>query len=133
MTGGERLAEYGCAWIRANRPAFKKIVHIIHCEVDSGNPCVQQGDIVKLARERGIDIGEYPGIRRDRNLWPVITRYAVMLRPKLARALHFRRSKLDEVDMVAVWHENVNPRTEFPAKSWKEAKRLVEIGDVSAT
>ena len=132
MMNGERLAQYGCAWIKANKPAFHKIMHIIHCEVEGGNPCVQQGDIVKLARERGIDIGEYPGIKRDRNLWPVITRYAVMLRPKLARALHFRKSKLDGVDMVEIWHQEVNAGTFFFARDWKEAKHLCEINDASA-
>ncbi|MBQ9785089.1 MAG: hypothetical protein IJW29_06280 [Clostridia bacterium] len=132
MMSGERLAQYGCSWIKDNKAAFHKIMHIVHCEVESGNPCVQQGDIVKLAKDRGIDIGEYPGIKRDRNLWPVITRYAVMLRPKLAKALHFRKSKLDKVDLVEIWHAEVNAGTLFFAKDWKDAKHLVEIGDVTA-
>lgn len=132
MTGQE-LAEYGCCWISRNYADFKKIMHLIHVEVDKGNPCVQQGDILTLAKERGIDIGEHPGIKRDRNLWPCITRYAVMLRPKLAKALRFRRSKLDKVDMVAVWHTYVDSTTFFLAQDWKEAERLCEIGDVSAT
>lgn len=133
MMSGERLAQYGCGWIKDNKAAFNKIMHIIHLEVDSGNPSVQQGDIVKLARDHGIDIGEYPGIKRDRSLWPVITRYAVMLRPKLAKSLHFRKSKLDSVDMVAIWHEHVSAGTFFFASDWKEAKHLVEIEDVSAS
>lgn len=130
---GDQLVEYGCTWIKENKASFHKIMHLIHVEVDNGNPCVQQGDILALAKERGIDIGEYPGIKRDRNLWPIITRYAVMLRPKLAKSLHFRKSKADKVDMVAEWHRTVNAGTYFLAMDWKEAKHLVEIGDVAAT
>lgn len=132
MTGQE-LVEYGCVWISRNYGTFNEICHLLHIEADSGNPCVQQGDILTLAKERRLDIGEYPGIKRDRNLWPIITRYAVMRRPKLAKVLSFRKSKADEVDMVAAWHEHVNPSTFFLANDWKEAQRLVEIGDVSAS
>lgn len=132
MTGQE-LVEYGCCWISGNYPAFNKIAHLVHLEVDRGNPCVQQGDIVKLAKEHRIDIGEYPGIKRDRNLWPVITRYLVMRRPKLAKALRFRKSKVDEVDMVAAWHEWVDANTFFLAENWQEAQRLCDMKDVSAS
>ena len=132
MTGQE-LVEYGCCWISRNYDTFNKIAHLIHIEADNGNPSVQQGDILILAKKRGLDIGEYPGIKRDRNLWPIITRYCVMRRPKLARVLSFRKSKADKVDMVAAWHEYVDANTFFLAKDWKEAQHLVEIGDVSAS
>ena len=129
---GQDLAEYGCCWIKDNHPSFLKLMHLVHIEVDKGNPCVQQGDILSLAKEAGIDIGDYPGIRRDRSLWPVITRYMVMLRPKLAKSLQFRKSKVDEVDMADAWHRLVNAGTFFLASSWKEAKHLCEINDASA-
>ena len=130
---GTDLVEYGCCWIKDNYPSFLKLMHLVHIEVDKGNPCVQQGDILNLAREAGIDIGEYPGIRRDRTLWPVLTRYMVMLRPKLAKALRFRPSKVDKTDMADAWHRIVNGGTFFLAENWEEAKRLCEIGDVAAS
>ena len=55
-----------------------------------------------------------------------------MLRPKLARCINFRKSDVDDVDLVERWHELVNPQTTFLAESWREAKKAVELEDVSA-
>ncbi|HIW77080.1 MULTISPECIES: hypothetical protein [Gordonibacter] len=131
---GADMAQAVCCWIKDHPAAFKSLMHIVHREVDSGNPCVQQGDVMKLASYAGIEVTITNQFRRDRTLWPGIARYMVMLSPRLARSLGFKASKLDrdDVDLIATWHEIVNPNTFFLAKSWKEAKRLVEEGDVSA-
>lgn len=126
------LVGYGCAWIRDHPREFKAIMHLLHLEVESGNPRVSRGDIYMLARRRGIDVSSMPELRRDNTLWSVIARYMVMLRPKLARCLCFRKSVADEVDMVDRWHEVVGTWPTFLASTWKEAKEAVAADDCSA-
>lgn len=129
---GRELAEYTCCWIKGHRHAFKRIMHLAHTAVERGER-LSGPEVYFWARQHGVSITEMEEFRRDKTLWAGIARYMVMLRPKLYRCLEFRRSKMDGVDLVAVWHDNVNPNTFFLASDWKEAKRLCEIGDVSAT
>ena len=126
------LVGYGCSWIRDHPREFKTIMHLLHLEVEAGNPRVSRGDIYALARKRGIDIATMPDLKRDNTLWSVIARYMVMLRPKLACCLHFRKSAADEVDMVARWHEVVGTHPAFLASDWKQAKETVAVDDCSA-
>lgn len=131
-TPGERAAYDACYWIKDNPEEFKALMAVIHHQVDIGNPCVKQGEIESYVRESGIKLDVIGTFSHNRNLYPGITRYMVMLRPRLARAINFRKSRLDVVDMVAIWHEIVNPRTVFLAKDRYEAEHLVAIDDVSA-
>ena len=133
MRTGDELAEYTCFWIRRNYRSFVTLMHLLHCEIDAGNPCVQRGDMFSLARKHGIGISELDEIKRDNTLWAGITRYMVMLSPHLSRALSFRHSALDDVDMVAAWHRYVNPRTLFYAKDRYEAQEACRIGDITAS
>ena len=128
----KNLADYGCIWIKGHPSQFKRLMHLVHVELDSGNTCVQRGDIYHLARQRGMRISEIRELRRDNSLWAVLTRYMVMLNPRLARALRFRRSKVDEIDLVERWHEVVGTHPLFRAESWKEAEHMVEIDDICA-
>ena len=131
MRDGRELAEYTCCWIKGHWPTYKRIMHIAHRATERGER-LSGPEVYYWARDNGIDISDMDGIRRDKTLWAGIARYMVMMRPKLYNCLEFRKSKMDKVDMVAVWHENVNPETFFFARDWKEAKHLCEIGDVSA-
>lgn len=126
------MAYDACVWVRDNRTDFKSIMHVFHEQVDAGNPCVKQGEIEHYAREAGIVLDVAGFFRHNRNLYPALTRYMVMLRPRLARAINFRKSKLDDIDMAEVWHEVVDPNTVFLAKSRTEAEVLVAIDDASA-
>ena len=121
-----------CRWVKEHPDRFKRVLHLIHMEVDRGNPCVQRGQIYKLAQDAGLPIADCDELRRDHNVWPALTRYAVMLRPRLARSLNFRESGCDHVDMQAIWREIVNPETVFLAENWQAAKRACEEGCVSA-
>lgn len=130
---GPATAQSVCCWIKDHHDAFVSLMHIVHREVDDGNPNVQQGDVMVLARKAGIDVTLTNQFRRDRNLWPGITRYMVMLSPRLSRALGFRESKLDgdDVDLITTWYEIVNTYPLFYASSWREAQELVEMGDIT--
>ena len=121
-----------CYWVKHNPDKFKRLMHLCHREVDAGNPRVGRGDIFKLSCDAGFTITESMELKRNNNLWPTLARFMVMLRPRLAKCLHFRKAGCDDLDMIAEWHSIVNSRTEFLAKDWKEAKHLCEIGDVSA-
>lgn len=107
-------------------------MHLVHCEVSRGNPCVQRGDIYQIARNRGLSVSDVNELRRDNSLWSVLTRYMVMLRPCLSQALRFRRCGIDDIDLVEKWHRYVNPNTYFFAKGWRDAVMLVEQNDTSA-
>lgn len=128
----EAYVREACRWVRKHPDRFKRLMRIVHREVDRGNPNVQRGDVYKLARDTGFEVSECDELRRDHNLWAVLARYMVMLRPRLARSISFRRAGCDEVDLEAVWREEVNAGTTFLAASWQAAKRACEDGCVSA-
>lgn len=128
----EAYVRTACLWVKRNRASFKRLMHLCHREVDRGNPVIQRGDIYNLARRAGFDITECDELRRNNNLWAPLARYMVMLRPRLAKSLHFRKAGCDEVDMQAIWRELVNAETVFLAGSWQEAKRACEDGCVCA-
>ena len=122
-----------CLWIRENPALFRKIMHLAHIEAERGNGSFQRDNIYDAARRRGIPITHSRELRRDHNLYSVLSRYMVMLRPKLARCINFRKSDVDEIDLVERWHEIVNPSTFFLADTWKDAKSAVEAEDASAS
>lgn len=132
LTPGERAAYDACYWVKENREQFVALMAVIHHQVDMGNPCVKQGEIESYVRQSGIKVDVIGEFSHNRNLYPGLTRYMVMLRPRLARSIRFRKSKLDDVDMVSIWHEVVDPRTEFLARDRFEAEHLVAINDASA-
>lgn len=132
FSDSEMAAYQVCCWIRDHYSDFKSLISLVNRQVNLGNPCVKQGELEMYVRDSNIrlDIGEE--FRHNRNLYPGLTRYMVMLRPRLARSIRFRRSKLDELDLAAIWHEVVDPNTVFLASSRMEAEHLVAIGDASA-
>lgn len=121
-----------CRWAKRNPRLFKLCMRIIHREVDRGNPCVQRGHMYKLAQEAGIPITDCDEIRRNHNFWAILTRYWVMLRPRLARSLNFRKAGCDDVDLKAIWREEVNAGTTFLADNWQAAKRACEMDSAEA-
>lgn len=132
LTDGERYAYDAAHWIRDNKAAFQALMRYMHQQVDSGNPCTTREDTLSYAREKGMEVSVIADIKRDHNLYAGLTRYMVMLRPRLARTIGFRKSKMDPVDMVAIWHEVVDSRTFFFARDRKEAQRLVELNSAEA-
>lgn len=129
---GQDIARDACAWVRRNPSDFKRLMRIFHAQVDRGVPCTRRGDVYKTALDMGMDVSVVEELRHDHNIYAALTRYAVMLRPRIARTVRFRKSKLDAVDLAAIWHEEVDAGTTFLAQSRMEAERLVEMEDVSA-
>lgn len=131
-------AERVCCWVKSNPAAFRAVMAMAHREVDSGNPRLTRDDAYAMLRGMRVRMADGDGepaeieLVRNHNFWACLSRYMVMLRPRLARVLRFRRSMFDQVDLQEVWRENVNAGTTFLAESWQEAARLVETGDVSA-
>ena len=121
-----------CRWIKENRDDFKRLMVVFHRNVDDGNPCTKQGEIEHYARELGITFSNGGEFVHNRNLYPGLCRYAVMLMPRLARTIRFRKSRLDEIDLVSIWHEVVDSRTCFLADNRFMAQHLVDIGDACA-
>ena len=127
-----------CDWVKANPKAFKAVMAMAHREVDAGNPRLTRDEAYALLRSMRLKMADGEGspdeieLVRNHNFWACLSRYMVMLRPRIARVLCFRGSMFDRIDLQAVWREHVNAGTTFLASSWQDAKRLVEIGDVSA-
>lgn len=132
MMTAENMARDACAWVKSHPNDFKSLMAVMHHQVDVGNPCAKQGEIEFYARQMGMEVDVVGVFRHNRNLYPALTRYMVMLRPRLARTINFRKSKLDQIDLVKVWHETVDPRTAFLASSRMEAERMVELDDAAA-
>ena len=85
------------------------------------------------AKGKRANYEKFKGIMRMcHDFWSVLTRYMVMLSPRLARCIDFNTAPIDDVPMQDIWHEIVNPNTVFFAESWKEAKQAVKLGDVTA-
>lgn len=132
VADAEVYVRSACRWVKRHGVQFKRIMHLIHLRVDSDAVSVQRGDIFILARQAEMDITDCEELKRNNNLWASLARYMVMLRPCLARVLHFRDAGCDHVDMQAIWREEVNAETVFLAENWKAAKRACEEGCVSA-
>lgn len=132
LSDGERAAYDCCTWVKENGDDFKRLMAVMHRQVDKGNPCTRRDDVISFAKEMGMGVSVVDGLRHDHSLFAGLSRLMVMLRPRIARTVHFRKSKLDDVDLAAIWHETVNPNTVFLAKDRFEAERLVAIGDASA-
>lgn len=132
LSDGERYAHDAARWVRDHKAAFRALMSYMHGQVDAGNPCTTREDALSYAREKGMEVSVIADIKRDHNLYAGLTRYMVMLRPRLARTIRFRKSKMDPVDMVAIWHEVVDSRTFFFARDRMEAQRMVEIGSAEA-
>ena len=128
----ENMARDVCSWVKKHPSDFKALMRTVHHQVDIGNPRTRRDDIVSFARDMGMEVSVVDDLRHDHNLFAGLSRYMVMLRPRLARTLHFRPSKLDGIDLAAIWHEVVDPSTCFLAESWKQAAMMAETNDAAA-
>lgn len=132
LSDAERMAHDVCAWVRGHGSDFKALMAVMHEQVDKGNPRTRRDDVISYARQMGMSVSVVDELRHDHTLYAGLTRYMVMLRPRLAKTISFRKSKLDDLDLVAIWHETVNAGTTFLARDRFEAEELVAMGDVSA-
>lgn len=131
-TVAESEARSACRWIKENGRAFKSILRFLHTQVDMGNPRTMRGDVYAYARRSDIAMCSAGEFVRDNNMYAVLMRYAVMMRPSLANTVHFKHSTFDDIDLAGIWHETVNAGTVFLASSAEEAKAMVASGDACA-
>lgn len=126
LSDAERRIYDAAYWVRDHGAAFKALMAFMHRQVDAGNPCTTRDDALAYARGAHLGVSLSADLKRDHNLYAALTRFMVMLRPRLARTIRFRESEMDKYDMAVVWHEVVNAGTFFLARDRKEAQRLVE-------
>lgn len=137
MSDAKLQAERVCCWVKDNPKAFKFLMATAHGFADKGKR-LTRSRMYAIAEVEGVKITDADGspfewdIVRNHNFYSCLTRLAVMLRPRLARVFEFRPSGFDDVDLAAVWHENVNAGTVFLAGNRKEAEKLCEINDAAA-
>lgn len=129
-----------CGWIafedesgrRVNYSKMVAIMRMCHRAVDDGT-LVNRDIAYYEALRMGWGIADAEDVfKRDHDFWSVLARYMVMLRPRLARCINFKRAPVDDAPLVEVWHEVVDPLTLFLAESWEAAKEAVRLGDASA-
>lgn len=133
LSQAERSVYDAAYWIKGHPSSFRALMHYMHLQVDKGVVRTTRSDAMAYAREAGLNISDFADLKRDHNLYPSITRYMVMLRPRLARTIRFRKSKVDDVDMAEIWHEVVSGSTTFLACNRKEAEQMVLLGDAAAS
>lgn len=130
----QEMVERGCLWIRDNKESFWQVLHI--CEDMERNPRVEnvgRDDVYATLKLAGVTIEDKElKVLRAHDRWSVISRYLLMLRPKLARVIHPVKGELDNVDLEAAWRSIVESRTTFFAHDWMQARKLYEMQDASA-
>jgi hypothetical protein len=135
-TDPKTRVEMACMWAKQGYGTvdsrFLRLVRLCERACDRGEICIRRGDLYRMAQEEGLSVSVCREFRFDNNLWAPLSRYMLMFRPKLARCIHPKSADIDTIDLEAVWHAVVNPRTYFPAHSWKEAQRMTELKDVCA-
>ena len=98
LTTAERTAR----WIGDHPEAFRAITGYIVSQARMGNPRTTRDQVLQFARHQGIKLGDGELIVRDHNLYAALTRYIALVRPETTATLHFRRSKLDRLDLESV-------------------------------
>lgn len=128
--------EMACAWAAKDygKPSSRwmRLVRLCERKARAGEPCIRRGDLYRMAQEEGLDITICREFRFDNNIWAPLSRYLLMFRPRLAGSIHPKKSEIDDIDLVKVWHDQVNPQTFFFAETWQEAVEAFELMDVSA-
>ena len=120
----ERLVRRACAWVARNPGTWERLRGVCRALMRSGH-VIQRDNVYTLACQAGMDVSEASEFRRDHNLWSVLSRYMVLLEPQMLAAVGFRRTPVDEVNLVAAWEELVRPAG-FAASSLAEAREAYE-------
>ena len=132
LSPAERYAYSAAEWAHTHWRDFVRLKAYLHRQVDAGDPRTTRSDVLAWAKQEGVGMSDVATVVRNHNLWAGLARYMVMMSPRLCRTVHFKRSEMDDLDLVAIWHEVAKPDTHFFARDVEEARRLVEIGDASA-
>lgn len=124
-------AEAVCYWIKHNDKSWKKLRRIVRNQIKQGHR-VTRDNVYAIAMLNGMSISELEEFRRDHNMWAPLSRYMLMLEPRLWAGLRCKAAPIDTADLEGIWRENVNAGTTFLANSWQEARELYNMRDASA-
>lgn len=124
--GSDEIVERACRWIRRNPGAWERLRAVCR-RLNLEGYLVQRDNVYTVAAELGIEIREAAEYRRDHNLWSVLSRYMAMLDPAMCSCVSFRRSGVDEVDLVGAYERTVG-EADFVASSLAEAQAMHRAG-----
>lgn len=119
----DTYARAACRWVKAHPDRFRRVTQIVRAEADRGAIRVSRGDVYLLAMQQGLPISDCEELKRNNNLWSALTRFMVMLEPRLCQVLKFRPASCDECDLVQIWREEVDADATFKASSWQHAQK----------
>ncbi len=111
-----------CRWIRADKDRWWRLVEL--CEwyaATHPNSRMRRGDVFNSAEQRGMSVTLCRQFRFDNSLWSVLSRYAIMCRPDLARTLRPRRCGIDSVHLRSVWVLMVGDPSCLAIDDWSDA------------
>lgn len=137
--GGEELAGMACAWAAKDYPRadgnWMRLVTLCERAMRDGWKRIRRGDLFVIAAQQGMDMTLCREFCFDNNIWSALSRYLLMFRPRLAAVIFPKRQKnslIDDVDLAAIWHEQVCAQTFFFFESWEEAVEAWRGGDAAA-
>ena len=111
-----------CRWVSLHPGKWHKLKDFCTYLAGEGD-LIQRGNVYELARRYGMDVRLASEFKRDHNLWSVLSRYMVMEEPLLLRAIRFRETPIDSVDLVGYWQDIVG-ESHFKAASLSDAQRI---------
>lgn len=123
----EQMVAKACWWVRKNPDKWHQLREFC-CYLRDQGDVIQRGNIYELARFHGMSIKLASEFRRDHNLWSALARYLVLDSPSLLYSIRFRTTPIDEVDLVAYWHDIVG-EDRFIAHSLEEARKIYEVSN----
>jgi len=131
MQTGIEIAHEAIIWAKNNRDGFKAVrrylVDYSHNPIkfpDGSTLNVTRSDVYSMSRALGWHINVH-------GIFAAVVRVCIMQRPCIARVYECQPSKLDKVDLQAMWAEEF-PHDYFPARSVQEAYQMAAQNDVAA-
>jgi hypothetical protein len=117
------LVMNACRWVKADPERWGRLVEL--CEwfaaMHPGRR-LRRGDLWVYAQQKGMSVTLCEEFRFDNSLWSVLSRYAIMCRPKLAAAIRPRASGVDSVHLRAVWALVVGDPSCLVLEDWRQAE-----------
>lgn len=100
---------------------------------------IRRGDLYMLAQMHGMRISLCNEFRFDNNVWPALSRFMLMVRPKTSAVIHpaYNPDGIDSLDLAKMWRDfkwshSGRAALFFPASRWQDAAEMAAVGDVSA-
>jgi len=116
------LAANACRWVKADPDRWGRLLDLCEWFLDAHpGRRLRRGDLWVYAQQRGMSVTLCEEFRFDNSLWSVLSRYAIMCRPRLAEAIRPRESGVDTVRLRAVWSLVVGDPSCLVIDDWRMA------------